>query len=171
MNKYVSEKSNCSAWVILKGNKQVGKVQAHYGNSVVTVNAWDFSRNGDSFQAGKASGYGYDKFTSALSGLTIDGITLNDHCGQNEKTEKLLAEYTEEAKKGMSQERKQEWQEKVKRIGARFANYSCFYNGKEKWNFEGDEKKAKKEWRYTSLYLESGLDKLKVLGYSVIQAI
>ncbi len=32
-------------------------------------------------QAGSAGGYGYDKLTAALAGMTIDGYTMADHCG------------------------------------------------------------------------------------------
>lgn len=31
-------------------------------------------------QSKRAAGYGYDKFTAALSGMTVDGHTLYNHC-------------------------------------------------------------------------------------------
>ena len=79
--KYVSERANCSAWIVLdkKGN-QVGKVQSIYGSGgKVTVNVFDMGKSNKSFQAGSASGGGYDKFTAALSGCVIDCVVLNDH--------------------------------------------------------------------------------------------
>jgi hypothetical protein len=32
---------------------------------------------------GAAGGYGYDRTTAALSGATVGGVTLGDHCGEN----------------------------------------------------------------------------------------
>ncbi len=135
-----------SAYVILKKGKEVANVQAHFGNSVVTVDIW---AQGMELQQGRAGGGGYDKFTAALSNAVIDGIKLNDHCGTNEETEKILSLYhsgklSEKAAKV-----------KAAKIGASFANYGML--GKKK--------------KYGSLYLLSGLDKLKAIGYTVIQAI
>ena len=73
-----------AAWVIMKGKKQVGAIQAHYGNSRVTVNVWDHTTGG-ALQTGSASGYGYDKLTSALTGLTIGGVKMSNHCGERIK--------------------------------------------------------------------------------------
>ena len=135
-----------SAWVILKKGKEVAAVQAHYSNSRVLINIWD-KASGYDMQVGSAGGYGYDKFTSALSGLTIGGITLNDHCGTDKRTTRLLKAYhngtitLEQAEK------------RAAKIGARFANWQT----------------DKGQWM--SLFLEPGLDKLKCLGFTVIQAI
>lgn len=174
--KYVSERANCSAWIVLdKKRNQVGKVQSIYGSSgKVTVNVFDMGKSNKSFQAGSASGGGYDKFTAALSGCVIDGVVLNDHCGTDEKTKKLLKEYTsiaQNSKINFNKENQEEYRKKAEKIGARFANYSVFYNGIRDYNFEEDKEKAIKTAYYTSLYLESGLDKLKVLGYTIINAI
>lgn len=67
------------AIVIMRGKRHVATVQAHYGNSRVSVDVWH--TDGTPLQQGSASGYGYDKFTAALSGLTIDGHKMTDHCG------------------------------------------------------------------------------------------
>lgn len=169
--KYVSEKANCSAWIILKAEKIVGKVQAHFSSSVVTVDVWDFSKD-ESFQQNKSSGYGYDKLTAAIAGCTIDNIILSNHCGTNKKTEKLLKSYITAVKlKDFTKKNEDLFRKKAKRIGASFDNWSTFYNGIESYNFEGDKDKAIKTSHYTSLFLESGLKKLKWLGYTVIQAI
>lgn len=165
-----------SAWVILKAGKDIATVQAHYGNSgQVTVNVFNYGNNRSAekgCQYGSASGYGYDKETAALSGLEIDGIVLNDHCGQNEQTEKLLRQYIAYMKREDStKEGEEQHRRKVDKIGASFANWSTFYDGLASYNFEGDKEKAKKVSYYTSLYLKSGLDLLRALGYQVIRAI
>ena len=66
-----------SAWVIMKGAKEVATVQAHYGDSRVQVDI--YTPEGGLVYQGSASGYGYDKFTSALDGAKIGGVTLYDH--------------------------------------------------------------------------------------------
>ena len=66
-----------SAYAVLKGADLVAKVLVHHGQSRVTVEVVAGGR----VQTGKASGYGYDKFTAALAGLVIDGHTMSDHCG------------------------------------------------------------------------------------------
>lgn len=101
-----------SAYVILnrKGDK-VAIVQAFHGNAT-TVNIWQdsesakrchaaalkggyklpapsrYDETGFQFQEARASGYGYDKFTSSLGGLWIDGLRLADHCGETLKRPK-----------------------------------------------------------------------------------
>lgn len=132
-----------SAWVILKKGKYIATVQAHYGNSLVTVDVWD---NSGRIYAGKAGGYGYDKFTSALSGAVIDGHKIYDHCGQDGKSQKLLKSYHG----GKSYEA---CLKLANKIGCHFANWRT-----EKQN-------------YMSLHYISGLDRLRTLGYEVIQAI
>jgi hypothetical protein len=87
MSKQVRETNaakSIRAYVILnpKG-RHVATVQAHYGNSLVMVDVWH--NDGAPLQQGRASGYGYDKFTAALSGLVIDGHVMADHCGERLK--------------------------------------------------------------------------------------
>lgn len=79
-----------SAYVIMKGSKLIGKVQAHFSDGgTCTVNAWDFSPKDETrYMSGKASGYGYDKFTAAISGMVFDGHELVNHCGAKAKTPK-----------------------------------------------------------------------------------
>jgi hypothetical protein len=105
MVQYVRETAagrSISAWVILKGSREVATVQSHYSNGGrVLVNVWQESeaaqrsekaairdgvklkpeeyREPMRFQAASAGGYGYDKFTAALSGLYIDGFRMSDH--------------------------------------------------------------------------------------------
>jgi hypothetical protein len=135
-----------SAFVILnKKGKHIATVRAHYSDAGrVTVNVFDFKTT---FQAGSASGYGYDKFTAALRGLTIDGHKMCDHCETDEKTKAILKSYLSGKIADATAKRRAE------RIGASFAN------------FDGNSKK----WQ--SLYYISGLDMLRAIGYTVIQAI
>lgn len=154
-----------SAYVILnKKCKEIASVHAHYSdNGVCLVDVWDFSRG--ELQQARAGGGGYDKFTACLMGLTIDGIKLTDNCGTDKRTEKILKQYID------GKITAEEATKKANRIGARFANYRTFFNGIPRDSFEGDQEKAEVTHRWTSLYLEPGLDKLTALGYTVIQAI
>ena len=148
MTKYVTETKAgqaVSAFIILnKKGKQVGKVHAHYANSgKVTVDVWDYSLD-ESLQQGSASGYGYDKFSAALAGCTIDGVALFDNCGRDAKLEKILAAFS---KLDNNAENRATFDKKVIKLGARFAN------------------------GYKSLYYQAALDRLDCMGYQVIQAI
>ena len=97
MAKYVRETNaakSLSAYVILKGSREVATVQMHHAAACL-VNVW---QNGDAavrsaakgkgepeafrLQTSRASGYGYDKATAALAGLIIDGHVLTDHCAR-----------------------------------------------------------------------------------------
>jgi len=73
------------AWVITHPDRDgYALVQAHYGQSRVTVTVWDFERTGTP-QTASANGGGYDRVTAALAGMTIGGHTLSDHCGLKAK--------------------------------------------------------------------------------------
>lgn len=108
-------------------------------------------------QQSAAGGYGYDKLAAALSGLVIDGHTMADHCGQVPEAEKaraaLMRQYCKAMASGDNVKARRHWDDKAARIGCSFANCST--------------EKA----RFDSLYFTSGLDRLRVLGYQVIQAI
>ena len=71
MSKYVRETAagkSISAYVIMKGARHVATVQAHFSNGGrCLVNVWH--TDGREMQHASAGGYGYDKFTAALSGL------------------------------------------------------------------------------------------------------
>lgn len=109
-------------------------------------------------QQGSAGGYGYDKFAAALRGCWIDGIQMTDHCGSDATSQKLMRAYVKAAATrdpgdtGRSDTQKV-WDAKAAKIGASFANWSA-------------ERSA-----YTSLHISAGLDRLKGMGYTVIQAI
>ena len=113
--------------------------------SVFVIDAFGDTRT---CQMGKAGGYGYDKLTAALSGLVIDGHTLADH-SHTDKTCKILVKRA----KGKTYD-------ECRAILKRYPGYS-FAN----WGFRDDGEGP------SSCYKEPGLDYLRALGYSVIQAI
>lgn len=76
-----------SAYVVMKGSKYIAKVLAHHGEGSCTVEVVDMT-GGDGIQHGKARGYGYDRFSSALGGMVIDGHKLADNCGVSAKLPK-----------------------------------------------------------------------------------
>jgi hypothetical protein len=134
-----------SAWIITRGKKHIATVQAHYSDAGrVTVNIWEC---GEEMQIGSAGGYGYDKLTAALKGLTVAGIKLNDNCGTDKRTTRILKAYHAD------KITREEAEKRASKIGARFAN----------WNSEKN--------KHDSLYLEPGLTKLEMLGFTIIQAI
>ena len=142
--------------------KRIGKAPDYYKTEESRLDWAAYDAMG--MQQSAAGGYGYDKLTAALSGLIIDGHTMADHCGQVPDAEKARAalmrqyckfhDYSGEraraAEKGWD---RKHWDKKAARIGASFANYT-----------------SEKE-RFTSLHFTSGLDRLRELGYQVIQAI
>lgn len=101
--KYVRETAAgkvISAYVIMKGARRVAVIQMHHGATCL-VNVWQESAayvrsakarkeftdetaayHAYGFQRATASGYGYDKAASALSGLIIDGHEMTDHCSR-----------------------------------------------------------------------------------------
>ena len=62
----------------------VARVWTRYprdGAGRLTVVVADYSRDfGDRVQTSHAGGFGYDKRTAALDGLTVGGVKLGDHC-------------------------------------------------------------------------------------------
>lgn len=134
-----------SAWVILKDGKQVAQVQAHFGKSRVQVDIW--AAPDWTIQQGSASGYGYDKLTAAMTGLYINGHKLTNHCETDETLKALLAEYHN------GNTSAQTFRDALRELGASPANWSGA-------NF-----------RWEDAHYNSGLDRLKTLGYQVIQAI
>lgn len=68
-----------SVYVVLKKGEIVATIQSHHSNSgVCTVDVW--GKTSIQYQ-GRAAGFGYDKFTAALSGAVIEGVPITDHCG------------------------------------------------------------------------------------------
>lgn len=197
--KYVSETKagkSVSAYVILnKKGEQVAIVRAHFSDGgTCIVNVWDNAS--PEMQFGKAGGYGYDKFTAALSGMTIDGHELSDHSSRQDapkppkgrrtfpadyKPRKgfSLANYTSVSKATGNRMHSYTFRNMAEtKLGFDEANRRELTD--EQWQQIGDlADKLEKQWResddcesgFESCFRESGLDYLKALGYRVIQAI
>lgn len=157
--KYVHDTAagrSIEAWVILRDGNHIATVRAAYSNSGrVLVNIYHVG-GGTEFQHGSAGGYGYDKLTAALRGLTVDGHTLTDHCAENLPPPEGHKVWP----KGSTPPQ-----------GYEFANYHpeflTFGFDPEKHpnpHFCGEE-------GYSSCYRISGLKYLEAFGYEIIQAV
>lgn len=161
MSKQVRETEagkSISAHVILnRKGAHVATVQVHYSNSgVVAVDVWNtaVSYQGYGLQQGRAGGFGYDKFTAALSGLTIDGHAMSDHCGERRSPPKGRTTWPADAKAPR---------------GYRFSNFLTFaYAADGERILLAPDSPA---YGWASCYREPGLKFLEALGYRVIQAI
>jgi hypothetical protein len=192
MTNYVSDTKaakQVSAWVILnKRGVHVATVKAHWGASRCTVNVHDEKAG---FQRGTASGYGYDKFTAALSGLSIDGHAMSDHCDGTLKRPKrgfFPANY--KAPKGFSLANYGTFRADT---GARMhsyhwrdlalADWRAVNPGEDPTDWESQiarhsrvmaseaAERGETVSGWQDCYRESGLKYLQALGYRVIQAI
>lgn len=186
MSKYVRDTKaakSLSAYVILKKGVEVAHVTAHFSDggavlvnchnigdrandACVKASGWELKGRHSyeifGCQVGRASGGGYDKFTAALSGCWIDGHMIYNHCGHSDASIKMLKAYRKafdarvesgsDTAHGTQQEFQKAWDRRAEKIGARFAN----------WDKNGG---------YSSLFMQSGLDRLRTLGYQVIQAV
>lgn len=92
---------------------------------------------------GQATGYGYDKLTAALSGLSVDGVKFTDHSKQDETSARLLLRM----RRAKTDEDRSKVETSARRQGYHFANSG------------------------TSCYRETGLDILRMMGYRVIQGV
>lgn len=165
MTKYVRETAaakSIRALVILNPKGvHVATVQAHFGQSRVLVNVWHEYQKGKEtpdMQHGQAGGYGYDKFTAALSGLTIDRHPMTDHCSRLKapKYPKGRNSYPSNFKVPK---------------GYTLANYA---SGSKVYPDTGARvysKLAPDESGYTDCYRKEGLKYLESIGYRVITAI
>jgi len=75
--------NRASAYVIMRGWELVGRInvaRSKDGMGTLKVFLWDWTDKGAnrSIQFGRASGCGYDKLASALSGMTFGSITLTE---------------------------------------------------------------------------------------------
>lgn len=175
-----SAAKSLKAYVILsRGGKLVARVLAHYGDSVCRVEVND--EKSDAMQVGSARGGGYDKFTAALSGLTIDGHVMSDHCGERAKPPRGLNYFPSDYKPrpGYSLAN---WQEYDRATGESRSGYYWRERAEAELG-EGaawDDVKARAiELKaaadlvggYSSCFRDSGLDYLTARGYRVLQVI
>lgn len=184
MTKYVRETAagkSISAYIIMKGARQIATVQAHFGNGGrVLVNVWHHSGNVE-MQHGSASGYGYDKFTAALSGLMIDGHEMTNHCGAYQKPPRGLKYFPSDFKprKGYRLANGGEYDAET---GQRVTSYGLRDAAREELgeaaSWEDVDARAKELRQaknivrgYGSCYRLEGLKFLEAIGYTVIQAI
>jgi len=186
MSKYVSDTKagkSISAWVILKGKRQVATVRAHFSDSgSVLVNVFQDAQGAErseaaaardgvklkpnewgekslGFQHATAGGYGYDKLTAALSGLYIDGHVMTDHCsrkGAPKRPPNGLQRWPYESKPPRGYE--------FANYQQRFITFGFSSEKHEREDFTGND-------GYESCYRLPGLKYLEAKGYTVIQAI
>lgn len=97
-------------------------------------------------QSGRAGGYGYDKAAAALAGMLIDGHTMANHCGHVPEAEKARARMIAAYKRDTDKDYRK-WSDKARAQGMHFAN------------------------GMTSLYFQTGVERLCSLGYRVISAV
>ncbi len=104
--KYVREtkagKSIRALVILNKKGQHVATLQASFSDnpagSVCLVNVWHTGPDHIEMQHARAGGYGYDKFSSALAGMTIDGHAMTDHCGARLKYPKGLDHFPRDFK-------------------------------------------------------------------------
>lgn len=199
MTKYVSDTSaakSVSAYIILnRKGEHVATVKAYFGNGgSCLVNVHDDKAG---FQYARASGYGYDKFTAALRGLTIDGHKLTDHCGESINPPRgkpcFLDGY--KPRKGFQLANYGQWERTDSGQWERRDSYHWRDMAVAQWRAdtgaeESDWPSDDYDWRkiaadlvreaesagklisgYGSCFRESGLKYLEAIGYRVIQAI
>jgi len=142
----IADKANVRAFVILKGERVVAQIHIKFpadGAGRMTGEVWSNSEKDARFQKASAGGYGYDKQTALLSGLTIDGHKLTNHCGGDKKAPASgVWPKGSEAPKG--------W---------------YFINWKEIKNAAGEVVAS----GYSSCYRRPGLEYLQAIGYNVVQ--
>lgn len=213
--KYVRETTAAkalSAYVILKNGRHVATVQVFHGSTCL-VNIWQESAayirsakarkeftddnaayHAYGFQRSTAGGYGYDKLTSALSGMIIDGHELTDHCSRRKapkppKGNRLfprdykpprgygLSNYTTVDRETGRRIYRDEW---MKRACEALGLPSDLPISNEDFDRVATlAHEMESEWRasdksesgYSDCYRESGLDYLKAMGYTIISAI
>ena len=79
IREYAAARSLSADVVLNPKGKHVATVRAHFADSGRVVVEVCHTDGETKTQRASAGGYGYDKFHSALAGLTIDGHTMADH--------------------------------------------------------------------------------------------
>lgn len=174
--KQVREQSDASAYVVLnKKGEEVAQVHYRFGSGGgVQCDVWSRAP-GDKYLSlthqKKAGGYGYDKKATALAGAVIEGYTMANHCGHCEpsgekKRAALMRAYIRAAVSGQTREKLQSFEKKAEKLGFRFANY-CRADDmpSEPGVIPGEVVHG---YRWTSLHVEQGLERLRALGFKII---
>lgn len=149
------------AFVVLnRKGEHVATVQAYYGEgqsgTTVTVNVFDaraMSAEWNDMQTSRGR-----SLDQALAGLTIDGHMLFDQCGKDAHSQWLMEAYIHDKERIQPRFEQLDWDKKAKKIGAYFTN----------WTRSSD---AYGRSRFDSLFYKGGLERLRVMGYTVICAI
>lgn len=178
--KQVRETSDASAYVILnKKGEHVATVQFRFGSGgAVQCDVWS-RKPGEKYLSlthqKKASGYGYDKRAAALAGAMIEGYAMANHCGQCEpegekKRAAIMRAYIKAAAAhGVLSPEVKQIEKRAAAHGFRFANYCrCADMPSEPGDKPGEVLHG---YRYTSLHVASGLERLEMLGFRVICAL
>ena len=113
------------------------------GAGCLTVFVLDAFGESRTCTEGSADGYGYDKLTAALRGLSVDGVEFTDHCHTDATSARLL----KRAKSGTPTADLLKGKNRM----YEFAN----------WDAGG----------LTSCYRKPGMDVLRALGYRIIQGV
>ena len=170
-----------SAYVILKGKREVATVHVlRAPGGGVQVDVWQpyeaagrseaaarkagekippAPKYGLTLQQARAGGYGYDKFTAAMSGTWIDGHKLTDHCGASLKKPRGMSYFPADFKapKGYSL--------------SNFGAYVKATGAKHDPQWVPEHEGAETVTGYSDCYRLAGLDYLAAIGYTVIKVI
>lgn len=203
--KRIAELSDSSAAIVMRKGEVIAKVHTRYGSGggvqvdvvqygepakrTAAVMGLELDQYGGApdratLQQSKAGGYGYDKKTAALSGMIIDGHRLTNHCGTDEKVQRLFKRYTRAIDSGKGPQASEYWEKLARKIGARFANWQGTdaeaiahhmrrHGGTEAEAREivGNRNAPPRIGRYTSLYRLEGLRYMEAIGYDVIEVL
>jgi hypothetical protein len=175
-NLYIADKANVSVSVVLdRKGKHCATVRWLFprdGAGIVRCEVYTPGQ-GITFR-GRAGGYGYDKRTAAFAGAVIAGFQVANHCGQGEPSHelakaRLMRRYISAAVRGMSADDSKAFEAKARAMGCRFANW-CRSSDmpSEPGRNPGEMSHG---YRYLSLHTSPGLDRLRDLGFTVIDAV
>ena len=173
---YISDKANVTASVILdRKGKHVATVRWLFPRDGAGVVRCEVSTPGEGITyRSRAGGYGYDKKTAALSGATVAGTMIANHCGHGEPSHetakaRLMRRYISAAVRGISADESKAFEAKARAMGCHFANYCRSSDMPTEPGREPGE--VLHGYRYTSLHTRSGLDRLQDMGYQIIDAV
>lgn len=151
-----------AAYVVLDRKCQmIGKILVYHGEGRTTVNVWDLTREyGDRYFEATASGYGYDRTTAALRGLTCGGLRMYDHCEPSKEATQAMKQYMALPDSVACEPYTHGKTREIDRFFARWAKKGV--------NFTNHDRETR---RYGSAYMKAGVEGLAARGLRVIQAI